>query len=149
MFFFEKYWKLCSNFTSADAAYMCLSALFLAILSLGMPAVVEWKGFGQGEEKEEQGEKHGRRKRKISMGRERRKGLKEESRSELTSANPAVTQSADDPHIKVRLMVWNDPGGSSWIAGWCSTTAVTPLPTPLLYQYFCNTNTNTTAVPLP
>ena len=84
---------------------MCLSALFLAILSLGMPAVVERKGFGQGEEKEEQGEKHGRRKRKISMGRERRKGLKEESRSELTSANPAVTQSADDPHIKVRLMV--------------------------------------------
>ena len=50
-------------------------------------------------------EKHGRRRRKISMGRERRKGLKEESRSELTSANPAVTQSADDPHIKVRLMV--------------------------------------------
>ena len=38
-------------------------------------------------------------------GEERRKGLKEESRSELTSANPAVTQSADDPHIKVRLMV--------------------------------------------
>ena len=38
-------------------------------------------------------------------GGERRKGLKEESRSELTSANPAVTQSADDPHIKVRLMV--------------------------------------------
>ena len=42
---------------------------------------------------------------KGEMGRERRKGLKEESRSELTSANPAVTQSADDPHIKVRLMV--------------------------------------------
>ena len=39
------------------------------------------------------------------MGRERRKGLKKETTSELTSANPAVTQSADDPHIKVRLMV--------------------------------------------
>ena len=28
----------------------------------------------------------------------------------MISANPAVTQSADDPGIKVRLMVGNDPG---------------------------------------
>ena len=53
--------------------------------------------------KEERGEDKGE-------GGDEEGGEGEESRSEFISAKPAVTQSADDPSIKVRLMVGNDPG---------------------------------------
>ena len=44
---------------------MCLSALFLASLSLGMPAGVEWKGVGQEKKEEEERKEKEEKKKKV------------------------------------------------------------------------------------